>query len=123
MKNRFSSGRNPSPAGKIIRNLSFLLFAALFCLFIYGVNSVSASAEDRQQESLETAIQRDIVHCYAIEGTYPPSLDYMKEHYGLTYDTNDFFVDYQPIGSNVLPNVTVIRLDGKKDTANEAIQK
>ena len=66
----------------------------------------------KQQESLETALARDITHCYAVEGFYPPSLSYMEEHYGLTYDKDLFFVDYQPIGSNIRPDVTVISRKG-----------
>jgi hypothetical protein len=32
----------------------------------------------------------------------------LKENYGLTYDEDLFFVDYQTIGSNILPDVTII---------------
>ena len=39
-------------------------------------------------------------------------LSYMEEHYGLTYDKDLFFVDYQPIGSNIRPDVTVISRKG-----------
>ena len=63
---------------------------------------------NRQKESLENAITRSITHCYAVEGSYPASLDYLKENYGLTYDEDLFFVDYQTIGSNILPDVTII---------------
>ena len=45
-----------------------------------------------------------------------PSLSYMEEHYGLTYNEELFFVDYQPIGSNIFPNATIIR---KGDAAYE----
>ena len=51
---------------------------------------------------------RNITYCYAVEGSYPESLDYLKEHYGLTYDEDRFFVDYQVIGANILPDVTII---------------
>ena len=53
------------------------------------------------------------MQCYAIEGRYPPSLEYMEEHYGLVYDKDIFFVDYQPIGSNLYPDVTVISIGGE----------
>ena len=43
-----------------------------------------------------------------MEGTYPQSLDYLKEYYGLMYDEDLFFVDYQVMGSNILPDVTII---------------
>jgi len=88
--------------------LSLLAFLILLLLFLYGINTVSTTTKDKQRESLETAINRNIIHCYAVEGTYPPSLAYMEEHYGLTYDKDLFFVDYQAIGANILPDVTII---------------
>ena len=48
------------------------------------------------------------VHCYAIEGSYPESLQYLKDNYGLTYDEEKYFIDYQVLGSNILPDVTII---------------
>lgn len=94
-------------------HLSILIFVVLFFFFIIMLGRISDTTLDRQEESLNTAINHCIVSCYCIEGTYPPSLSYMEEHYGLTYDRSLFFVDYQAIGSNIYPDVTVIR---KADT-------
>ena len=90
--------------------LSLLVFAVLLILLIYGVSYISEATVNEQQHSLETALHRSIIQCYAVEGTYPPSLDYLKTHYGLTYDEDPFFVDYTIVGSNLLPDITVIRL-------------
>ncbi|MBU3876620.1 hypothetical protein HGO97_012480 [Faecalicatena sp. AGMB00832] len=84
---------------------AFLLIIVLFC---QGIESLSSSSIRRQKESLENALNRNITYCYAVEGAYPESLDYLKEHYGLTYDEDRFFVDYKVIGSNILPDVTII---------------
>lgn len=62
----------------------------------------------KQQESLETALSRSIAQCYAVEGMYPPSLNYLKEHYGLTYDESKFLIDYQSIGANLMPEVVIL---------------
>lgn len=88
---------------------SVLLFILLFVYFAVMVQSISEDTVDRQEESLNVALNRCIVSCYSVEGTYPPSLEYIKEHYGLFYDDNTFFVDYTPIGSNIYPDVTVMR--------------
>lgn len=42
-----------------------------------------------------------------MEGSYPESLDYLKEHYGITYDPEKYIVDYEIIGSNLMPDVKV----------------
>lgn len=98
---------------KILKSLhlSYIAYVVLIVLFIYGVNSVGSGTIDRQEESLYNAIEKDIVHCYAVEGFYPPSLDFMKEHYGLTYDEKTFYVDYAPIGGNIHPDVTILRIN------------
>lgn len=86
----------------------YLVCPVILVLFWVMIHSVDQSTVDRQQDSLQNAIDRDIIHCYAVEGFYPPSLSYMEEHYGLTYDKDLFFVDYQPVGSNMRPEVTII---------------
>ncbi len=90
--------------------IAIVLFALLLVLFLVGVNNIARSADDKQLESLENALNRNITHCYCVEGTYPPSLDYIVEHYGLTYDTDAFFVDYISNGSNMYPDVTILEL-------------
>lgn len=93
-----------------LRHLAvILLFLAVFLAFLSGISYVSREASDTQMETLERAISRSITHCYATEGHYPESLDYLKEHYGISYDSDEFFVDYQAIGGNIFPEVTIIK--------------
>ncbi len=90
-------------------HIGILIFAAILSVFLYGISYVGSSTGERQEASLIKAMERNIVHCYALEGFYPPSLEYMEEHYGLSYDKNLFIVDYQPIGTNLYPDFTIIR--------------
>ncbi|MBE5854612.1 MAG: hypothetical protein E7297_04520 [Lachnospiraceae bacterium] len=90
--------------------ISGLLIVAFLVLFHLSLNSISISTRDNQRESLENALNRDIIQCYVLEGTYPPSLDYLKSHYGLTYDEDVFFVDYTPRGANLLPDITILEV-------------
>ena len=84
--------------------LSACVFLVILLVFFQGISSISAGTRKRQRESLENAIMR----CYAVEGAYPPDLLYLRENYGLTYDENLFFVDYRTVGSNILPDITII---------------
>lgn len=108
MRNRFEQS---SPG--LGRSLSFLLsvaaFLILLLLFLGGIRSVSDTTAAKQLESLQTALSRSIAQCYAVEGMYPPDLQYLKDHYGLTYDETEFLVDYETYGSNLMPEVTVLR--------------
>lgn len=87
---------------------AYLLAPIVVAAFILCLSFIGDSTLSRQKESLETAINRDIIHCYAVEGFYPPSLAYIEEHYGLTYNEDLFFIDYHPIGSNMRPDVTIL---------------
>ncbi len=93
----------------------FLTFIPLFVLFYQGITSVSQVNIEEQEKSLRKAIEQNVVHCYAVEGAYPPSLDYLEKNYGIIYDKSKFFVDYQPIGTNILPDITIIRLESDSE--------
>ena len=105
--NRFE-GKNKLYKLRLI-SLPMLAFLLLFFLFMRGVSSVSDTTLEKQEESLHTAIEHSVVQCYAVEGTYPPSLSYLEEHYGLTYDHNLFFIDYNTYGANIFPDITILR--------------
>ena len=90
--------------------LPFLILAVIVITFVIGISSVDDTTYEKQMESLETALHRSISQCYAVEGVYPPNLEYIKTHYGLTYNEKLFYVDYQPIGSNLYPDTTVVFL-------------
>lgn len=103
----------PSLGRKIALILSLSCFLLLFALFLGGIHSLESTTAQKQEESLKTALHRSITQCYAVEGTYPPDLNYLKEHYGLTYDEEIFFVDYVSYGGNLFPEVTVLRKNGQ----------
>lgn len=103
---RFLYKKNQHTHRRLI--LSVCVFLLIVIFFYQGIGSLSASSLRRQKDSLENALNRSITYCYAVEGSYPQSLDYLKEHYGLTYNEDKFFVDYRVSGANVLPDVTVI---------------
>lgn len=108
--NRFQ--KQQPKLNKILRLLPGpVIFLLLILLLIKGFNAIDQTNSAEACESLNRAIHRSIVHCYATEGSYPESLDYLKENYGITYDENRFFVDYQPIGKNIMPDITVIDLE------------
>ncbi len=108
MANRFDKEHHIQLPSGFYRFISVAIFVLIAVCFVMAVEDSGRSTIEKQQESLEKAIARDIVQCYAIEGQYPPTLEYMEDHYGLTYDKDTFFVDYQPIAANLYPDYTVI---------------
>lgn len=89
--------------------LSLLLAAALLLLLVKGVDGLSSSNDAEQARILENTVTRSITACYALEGAYPPDIAYLTEHYGLVYDEEQYFIDYQYIGANLRPDVTIIK--------------
>lgn len=61
----------------------------------------------RQPEEIKKAILKASVQCYALEGSYPPDLEYLEKHYGLQLDEDHFFYVYEVFASNVAPDVEV----------------
>lgn len=88
--------------------ISLLVFCIIAGSFYCGIDSLSIGTIKRQEDALRKALTRSITYCYAMEGFYPQDLEYIQENYGLTYDKSLFFVDYQVIGSNIFPEITII---------------
>ena len=83
-------------------------------LLLWGVSAVRRSSDNSQVDSLRQAILRSAVHCYAMKGRYPESLDYIKEHYGIDWDPDRYVIDYEIMGSNLMPDVTVFQIGDKE---------
>lgn len=103
---RFQTAKQPF----ISRNFiwSVFVFLILIGCFFYGVHSVSRTADRTEMETLEQAVRRNVVQCYAAEGRYPESLDYLEEHYALRYDKKKYFIGYEVLGENIMPDITII---------------
>lgn len=95
----------------IIKYLPTLLLVIVLVFFVTFADSFSQSNLEQEKQFLQNALNRNITQCYALEGTYPCNLAYLEEHYGLTYNKEHFFIDYQYIGSNLRPDVTIIERD------------
>ncbi len=91
--------------------LKFLLPIAFFALIVIfvvtGIQNVSVSAQEERLKSMEQAVRRAAVQCYAIEGRYPGTIDYLAENYGLILDREQYIYYYQRYGSNLMPDISV----------------
>ncbi|MBE6033105.1 hypothetical protein [Aminipila sp.] len=90
--------------------LSIMAFVCVVGIFLFAVNSISQRATDEGAEALQQAIQRASVQCYAIEGRYPASVDYLVENYGIQIDNKKYAVFYEGFASNVMPDITVSKI-------------
>jgi hypothetical protein len=94
---------------KIISGL--ILAACMIVLSIYLIPLIGDTVDkntDMTQNTMKQAIDRALVQCYAIEGSYPSSLDYLSENYGIYIQDERFYYYYEYIGSNIRPIVQVL---------------
>lgn len=106
--------KHKNRGGFISLIVSVLIFSCIVLGFITGMGSLTKKATQEQKASLETAIARSTIECYAFEGAYPNSLKYMEDNYSLSFDKDKFFVDYRPMGENIFPEITVIIKEDKQ---------
>jgi hypothetical protein len=53
------------------------------------------------------AIERAVMQCYALEGAYPPNLDYLSQNYGLILDESRYVYLYEVVAGNIHPIIGV----------------
>lgn len=90
--------------------LSIMAFICGIVVFIFAINGMGNKSAAEGAATLQQAIQRASVQCYAIEGRYPSSVDYLVENYGIQIDTDKYAVFYEGFASNMMPDITVTQL-------------
>jgi hypothetical protein len=93
---------------RIIKILSPLLAVCILLCFVTALSNVNEGKALKDKTQLEEALRRAAVSCYAIEGAYPPSLEYLVENYAVSYDSDRFVVKYELFASNLMPDITVL---------------
>lgn len=93
---------------KGMKKTSVLLILAVLVCFLSAVSRLEHGREAEGKRQLEEALRRTAVSCYASEGFYPPSVDYMVQHYGLQYEESAYRVHYEIFASNLMPEITVV---------------
>ena len=91
------------------RVLLVLLAAALVAVACaWGAGRIGADLSGPGADALKNAVLRSAVQCYAVEGYYPESLDYLTDHYGLRINHDRYIVVYEAFASNLPPQVTIL---------------
>ena len=92
----------------IFRWLAALLAALCLIFFITSLASVDRQQGEEGRQQLETALRRAAVACYAAEGVYPPTVEYLQEHYGVQIEEERYIVFYEIFANNLMPDITVL---------------
>jgi hypothetical protein len=87
--------------------VSLLVIAVCAAVIFASLSNYGGTYGDKRAQELKETIINYAAQCYALEGKYPPDLDYLEEHYGLQLDKIRYTYHYELSASNIFPGVRV----------------
>ncbi len=95
-------------------NLFFIvLFVLVIGILFRGFNNAFGMVNDKDLSRVKQNIKDGIVECYAIEGKYPESIEYLRDNYGVYLNEESYQIHYRYLGLNMMPEFKVF-LKGDK---------
>lgn len=88
--------------------LSVVVCIAIFVATWMALTNTQERSGGEQAKALKDAMRRAAVSCYAIEGRYPPSLEYIVDNYGVVVNEEKFIVSYSAFAENIMPSLRVL---------------
>lgn len=88
--------------------LAVVLVLVLFIVFLSALGNLKQGYGEEGRQQLEDALRRAAVACYAAEGFYPPTLDYLVQNYGIQINEDRYTVFYEVFAENLMPEITVL---------------
>ena len=93
----------------LLSQLTTLPFIAIaLFLLIRSVSGYGATNNALSKANVQDIVETYAIQCYASEGSYPPDIQYLVDHYGLILDEERFIYDYDIFASNVKPEIIII---------------
>jgi len=89
--------------------LTLLISFIFISVFFVTINKMKTQLEVQESDRLANALKSAAINCYAMEGAYPDSAEYLIEHYGIIIDENKYHVFYEVFASNIMPDIRVSR--------------
>ncbi len=89
--------------------LSFVIAAAALIVAQVSLGRISLKASEQSLAEARNNVSRSVVLCYASEGVYPETIDYLEENYGLVLDRELYIYHYRALGGNLFPEINVFQ--------------
>lgn len=86
---------------------SLLIIAIAGVSLLIGLSGYTDNYSEQKLSEVRDTVLSYVAQCFALEGAYPPDLDYLTENYGLQLDKEHYIYHYDIYASNVLPDVRV----------------
>ena len=85
-----------------------LAAAGILAFALFAIDKVSNMQQKEEASMVRDAVREAALTCYAVEGMFPESVQYLREHYHLAYNEERFLVSYDAFASNKIPDIFVI---------------
>ncbi|MEE3467619.1 MAG: hypothetical protein VZQ83_04195 [Eubacterium sp.] len=79
-------------------------------LLVLAAEKLGNKEGSENLKQLESSVRKAVMTCYATEGVYPPTIQYLEDHYGIQIDHNRYGVFYEIFGDNIMPQITVMEV-------------
>lgn len=73
-----------------------------------GAGAAGQQAREQGAVALRQTVLDAAMQCFAIEGAYPQTLQYLEDGYGVAVNHDAYAVTYEAFASNVMPSVVVV---------------
>lgn len=87
--------------------LKLVAIAAMLVLMVLLIGRIDRIQGREETQTVRDAIKNAALTCYAVEGAYPDSIDYLRENYQLAYNEDQYFITYEAFASNHIPDIWV----------------
>lgn len=85
-----------------------LALVAALVLGSFAFGAVNKALREQGEVSVRNAILDSAKQCCAVEGSYPSTLSYLENNYGLVINRSDYAITYDMFADNVMPDVVVL---------------
>ncbi len=87
--------------------IKLLAIVAVLVAAVLLVNRIGTAQDSAETDIVRDAVKNAALTCYAVEGAYPDSVEYLREHYHLAYDEDQYLITYDAFASNMIPDIWV----------------
>ena len=99
-----------------LKTIQFLVMIVISVSFIGIIVSPFIKSEfeyDKIEiDIVKKTVEKYVIQCYATEGSYPPNIDYLSEHYGLILDKDKYIYEYEAVAENISPVIRIFVNNG-----------
>jgi hypothetical protein len=92
----------------IQRVVSYTSTLILVVAVVCWITNYSNRKLDIDTGYVRDSVRTALVHCYALEGSYPSSISHLVQ-YGVVLDYDKYIYYYDVFASNIMPDVVIVQ--------------